>query len=521
MEYSQIHIESTLPKPWEEEHSFNDVLYEWMTKAPWMAISAAAHLLVYFILAAVPWNEFGGDDDTKFQAEVDQAPEEIFEEPEEEIIEEIEEEPIEEPVLKDAEIAETNEDELDDFDQSEGDPDFLSDSPFDSDAFNDVIGLGGGAGGKFGGRFGGKRNTRAAGGAGTEQALKNALEWLKEHQAANGAWDCDGFSAECGKIGSTTCGNPGNATHDVGVTGLALLAFLGDGHTTSRPGPYKDTVSKGIKWLREQQDNDTGLIGDDTSHDFIYDHAIASLAICEAYYFGKSPLIKRVAQKAINYIVKARNPYGAWRYDVPPLGDNDTSVTGWMIFALASAQEAGLKVDAEALAGGLAWIDEVSDANSGLVGYDGANTQSSRTPANQLWPREKGEAMTAVGLLCRFFVKQDPDEYELGGQKIMYRHADRIVQKLPEWDVEGYGCDMYYWYYGTYAMFQMGGSHWKKWNTAMKESVLQNQRDAGDEKGSWDPVGPWGYSGGRVYSTALMALSIEVYFRYAKVFGAR
>ena len=24
--YSDIHIESTLPKPWEEEHSFNDAL---------------------------------------------------------------------------------------------------------------------------------------------------------------------------------------------------------------------------------------------------------------------------------------------------------------------------------------------------------------------------------------------------------------------------------------------------------------------------------------------------------------
>jgi hypothetical protein len=273
--------------------------------------------------------------------------------------------------------------------------------------------------------------------------------------------------------------------------------------------------------VRAQLHTHRGLIGAHPPHDYIYDHALASLAICEAYYFGKSPLIKRVAQNAVNFIVKARNPYGAWRYDVPPIGDNDTSVTGWMIFALASAQDAGLEVDPEALAGGLSWIDEVTDPKSGLVGYDGPNTHSSRTPANTAWPREKGEAMTAVGLLCRVFMKQDPDSTMMLGEKVMERHADRLKQKLPEWDEDGKGCDMYYWYYGTYAMYQMGGPAWKAWNTAMKETVLKHQKTTGDEKGSWDPVGPWGYSGGRVYSTALMTLCIEVYFRYGKVLGAR
>ena len=124
--------------------------------------------------------------------------------------------------------------------------------------------------------------------------------------------------------------------------------------------------------------------------------------------------------------------------------------------------------------------------------------------------------MTSVALLCRFFLEQDPKETE-----IMVKHADLLKRTPPEWDPEGFGCDMYYWYYGTYAMFQMGGSHWKAWNTAMKKAVLESQRKDGDEKGSWDPVGPWGYTGGRVYATASMTLCLEVYFRYAKVLGAR
>jgi hypothetical protein len=41
------------------------------------------------------------------------------------------------------------------------------------------------------------------------------------------------------------CDGAGATTHDVGVTGLALLAFLGDGNTM-RSGPYRDVVKRGV-----------------------------------------------------------------------------------------------------------------------------------------------------------------------------------------------------------------------------------------------------------------------------------
>ena len=514
-DYSDTHIETTLPKPWEEEVTFQDTLYDWMNRAPWLAISVALHLLAYFVLAAVPWSDISGDKDKTFVAEAEAPPEEIIEEPEEEPEEEPIEEPIEEPVLMDEEVVDIVEDEA-----AESDSDLLSDANFEADQFNNIIGIGGGAGGKFGGRGVGKRNTKARGGAGTQQALTDALEWLKNHQSPDGSWDCDGFTENCGKIGTDVCEDTGNAAHDVGITGLALLAFLGNGDTTTT-GKYKDVVAKGVKYLKSEQDYDSGLIGEDSTRDFIYNHAIATLALCEVYYFSKSPLIKKNAQKAVNYIARARNQYGAWRYDVPPSGENDTSVTGWMLFALKSAKDAKLKIDEEAITDGLAFLDDQTTPRSGHVGYDAKGSSSSRTPSNEQFPREKGEAMTAVGLLCRIFLGQDPDETELEGQKIMQNGADLLLTKLPEWDEKGFGCDMYYWYYGTYAMFQMGGNHWKRWNAAMKDTLLKNQIQDGDAKGSWNPVGPWGYSGGRVYSTALMTLCLEVYFRYGNVLGAR
>lgn len=124
--------------------------------------------------------------------------------------------------------------------------------------------------------------------------------------------------------------------------------------------------------------------------------------------------------------------------------------------------------------------------------------------------------MTAVGLLARIFLGQNPTEVP-----VMRKHAELLRRSLPVWEPEARGCDMYYWYYGTYAMYQLGGADWEAWNRAMKPAIVATQRGDGDERGSWDPVGPWGSVGGRIYSTALMTLCLEVHFRYGRVLGAR
>jgi hypothetical protein len=41
----------------------------------------------------------------------------------------------------------------------------------------------------------------------------------------------------------------------------------------------------------------------------------------------------------------------------------------------------------------------------------------------------------------------------------------------------------------------------------------------GDLAGSWDPKCIWGGYGGRVYSTAMSALCLEVYYRFLPVYS--
>jgi hypothetical protein len=512
-----VHVESSLPKSWEVEHTFHDTLYAWMARAPWLAISGAAHGIIILVMWMIPWELLKDDGGVIIKSGTELAEaEEFIDPPPEEPPEELEQEPTEEPVFQDAEISDHNETPNEqDFEKSLGEQDQLSDSPFVGKGDNPVIGIGANGGGPYGGR-GGRKNLTNLGGGGTEAIVTHGLEWLRWHQSPDGSWDSDGFMANCGHIQpGMTCDGAGESSHDVGLTGLCMLAFLGNGNTT-REGPYKEQVAKAIKWMKDQQDVDTGLYGSRVGHAYMYDHTIATLAMCEAYYFSRSPLLKRSAQEAINYVSRARNPYGAWRYDVAP-GDNDTSVTGWAVFAMKSAEEGHLEIDEEAFVGAAQWIDEVTDQATGRTGYDTVGSASSRVPGlNDQYPTDKGEAMTAVAILSRVFMGQ-----EVSKMPVVDKGADLLKAHLPEWDAEGFNNDIYYWYYGSYALFQLGGPRWEAWNKAAKKALVENQRQDGDLKGSWDPKDAWGHAGGRVYMTSLAVLCLEVYFRYARVLGGR
>jgi hypothetical protein len=126
--------------------------------------------------------------------------------------------------------------------------------------------------------------------------------------------------------------------------------------------------------------------------------------------------------------------------------------------------------------------------------------------------------MTAVGVLSRIFAGHTIDD-----DPLIDAGADLMAARLPRWDDTGgvSFIDYYYWYYGTLAMFQVGGPRWDRWNEAIKTAILdhQNVDESKDEFGSWDPVDPWGSSAGRIYATAVNCLTMEVYYRYPRVFG--
>ena len=492
---------------WEEEVTFQDLMADRLKQAPWLALSIGLHLVAFLMLWVLIPPEKKQVVTNHVQMLSTETTELVAPTPPPEVQPKPEVIP-DDPVLSEQPaITETVNPAFDNVDSDS----VAKESSLDFHSINATVGLGGNAGGPYGGRGpsgGGKH-------AGHPYAsnIVPGLQWLQNHQDDDGKWDCDGFQKH-DDPSSEICSGLGNATHDVGVTGLALLAFLGEG-STMRSGPYAPVIKKGVSWLRKQQDPSTGLFGTRAAHDFVYDHAIATYAMCEAAGLSHSALLRPVAQNGVDYLESHRNPYSVWRYQ-PHDDQNDTSVTGWCIMAYESGAFFGLTVNKEALKLCEQWLDQVSDS-TGLHGYTRAGERSARKGSEHAarFPVDKGEAMTAVGLFSRFFMGQDPKE-----KPVMKAAADRLLARPPIWDEKAGTIDHYYWYYATYALFQMGGRHWTEWQKKLETAVVKHQHLDPKQKnlhGSWDPVDAWGDDGGRVYSTAILVLTLQALHRYTRL----
>ncbi len=411
------------------------------------------------------------------------------------------------------------------------DEEILDDAPFQGPKDNAKIGIGGGAGGAFRGQGG--RRTKQPATQDFDSAVDDGLRWLAAHQSPNGGWEAAGFGVWCdGRPISDATKRPegkGKSLYDTGVTGLALQAFLGAGYTNRGKHPFAKVVSRGLRFLKNVQDPE-GCFGPRSTQQYIYNHAMASIAMIEAYAMTESPIFKGSAQRALDFIKLARNPYFAWRYGIKP-GDNDTSISGWMFLALNSAQlyidhavarsrPPGLTVDASAYDGLKAWLGKVTDPDFGRVGYVQRGTGSARPQeAVDDFPGDETEAMTAVAAFARIMMGED-----WRTSRELKKGLALVASKQPTWNKPKGRLDMYAWHWGSLLMYQAGGKHWTSWRDALKAGVLSHHRQDGDYcdyKGSWDPSGPWGKDGGRVYSTAIMTLVFQSHYRYDRKFKTK
>ncbi len=401
------------------------------------------------------------------------------------------------------EIAPQTENKMDD-DEMRGEPDKINDIPAGGFGSTGVISTGdGGLSGAFGFRHRGGRR-RAVGRFGgsdiTESAVEASLAWLARHQEPDGHWDTAKWEATFK-----------HHRVDVSMTSFALLAFLGAGYTP-HTGKYRDNVRRAQIWLVAQQQGGKFSRG-------MYTQGIATLALAEAHGMleksRKDPKLAKAAQDAVNVIVKAQGPYEGWNYGAKSkAGRTDTSVTGWNLMALKSARMSGLNVDALAFHGCMAWLERATDPKTGRCAYAGTNSTVRRGNGSH--------AMWAAGLLMRQFMGMNRTA------PVLVAASDSIIKYPPKWEKgKERRVNFYYWYYGTLGMFQQGGKHWRVWNKAMKKALCDNQRTGklkdrskDDVDGSWDPVGTGGIPrGGRVFSTALGALCLEVYYRYLPMQG--
>lgn len=330
----------------------------------------------------------------------------------------------------------------------------------------------------------GKASAKFGAPSGNEDAVIRALRWLKKNQNDDGSWD----------------------KTKPAMTGLALLSFLAHGET-----PVSDefgyTVQKAMQWLCDNQEDNGHFKGRD-GHD--YSHPIAAYALAESFALTKIPMVKYVAEKAIDIVIKGQHPNGGWDYNCKQSERDDTSYMGWCAQSLKAAKLAQL--DCEGLERAIKNAPNGFKKNYKHGNYEG--TFGYTGPGNT--------GLTGVGVLCLQLLG------EANSREVT--HGLMALENATfNWNGGGIYNKNYYWYYITQAKFHAGGKDWNVWNkmfstTLVKEQTIIN-RAIKDYKGNLVDIGYWemdkditGHTDGVVMDTCLCVLQLEVYYRYLPTF---
>ena len=314
---------------------------------------------------------------------------------------------------------------------------------------------------------------------GSEDAVERGLRWLMTQQREDGSFSLRHLQG--------SCRNPGTEASTTAATALCMLPYLGAGYT-HLDGPYQDVVRRGIYYLvRSARQTPHGA---DLQNGTMYAQGLSAIALSETFAMTNDPAVRGLSQEAIRFIVFAQNQEtGGWRYT--PGAPGDTTVTGWQLMAMKSAQMAGLNVPSPTLVLVHRFLDRVQSDGGAKYGYMGP------TP---------GDATTAIGLLCRMYTGW-PRDYDPLQRGIAY-----LDSLGPSKD------NMYFNYYATQVMHHYGGQPWQRWNPVMRDYLVATQSDQGQEAGSWYFPDRYGDAGGRLYNTAMAVMTLEVYYRYMPLY---
>jgi len=315
-----------------------------------------------------------------------------------------------------------------------------------------------------------------------------ALRWLAQHQLDDGGWSFDHRTGRC----QGRCTDHGSLSKArVGATALALLPFLGAGHTHQK-GKHKAVVNRGLAFLGRKMNAETGSLHE--SGGTMYSHGLAAIALCEAYAMTRDTRLHAAAQKSLDFISAAQDlTGGGWRYQFGQSGD--TSAVGWQIMALKSGILSSLNVNPLTVKRAALFLDSVESESGAFYGY--------RSPG-------RGSATTAIGLLSRMHMGWPRD------------HA-ALVRGVKYLSTTGPSkTNMYYNYYATQVIrhYDGDGPIFKAWDKTMRGQLINSQAKNGHAAGSWYFGGAdhGAGRGGRLYATAMAAMILEVYYRHQPLY---
>lgn len=334
-----------------------------------------------------------------------------------------------------------------------------------------------------------------------EDATRRGLDYLVRTQARAGYWTGDiGF-----KIYTDYRVTDADSAH-VGVTGLAVMAFLACGELPGR-GKHGDTVNRAVNYLLTCTEENGYIAANGTR---MYSHAFATLALAEVYGMTTRSTVREALQRSVNLISDSQNQEGGWRYK-PFAPDSDMSLTVCQVMALRAARNSGLFVPHNVIDKAVAYVRK-SARQPGEENY---------SPRWRRWRDEEFHggvfkyqlsrrsrssfALTAAGVTTLYGAGVYDDPLIERGLDYMSEHFEAYSSNYDEHFLLYYGN-----YYAVQAFYQAGKERWERYFTAMREFLLNRQA----AEGSWEcRVGP-----GKTFATAVATLILAIPFQYLPIF---
>ena len=329
---------------------------------------------------------------------------------------------------------------------------------------------------KLTGLYGGRNNNGKAGkvkeGGGTKKgqnAVYKALKWLQKVQLDNGSWE-----------------------DDPAHSGLALLCFLAYG-ATPLDQEFGETVKKSMQWLCNN-------LPEDRCWDRAYSHGIATYAISEAYGMTKIPFLKNAMERGIKIIIDGQQECGGYDYNYKKGNRWDVSVSGWQFQALKAAYVSG--------SSNPKLYQTMKKSREFLKKHAYGNKEFAYSNG-----KFNHKNMTGIGVVSLQLLG-DPSCKEVS------ESIETIIDKrLNGYVWEEARKNLYGWYYDTQAVFQykvINNEYWKKWQRIFEKELVRNQH----KEGYWkvDGINYYQNLKGKIFSTTLCCLQLEVYYRYLPTF---
>ena len=320
----------------------------------------------------------------------------------------------------------------------------------------------------------------------TTYAVDRGLRWLHFQQEEDGSWDPENSShSPARELG-------GDPKARVGLTALAVAAFLSDGHSETS-GTYAETVSSGINYILAARDSvgQFGAVEGDLKLS-LFNQSVCVLVLAENYLLsaGKNEDDLRLG---ISRLVSMAHR-GSSDQDYQTFADT------WAAMALRTALMTGLDAG-----GDLRAVCQAVENRVALLAQaeSSAGIGASAVPPLCSAGMEAVDALFASDELSHSLDDESLSFPDLRKPQTLFNLLDDAALREPS----------FLFFVGT-ALCEKAQPIWSEWNRRVKTILIGDQ----ETDGSWLAGGDWPWiDGGDVYTSSLSILTLQVYYRFIKL----